>query len=65
MKNGFISFVIPGHGNPMSALARQLQSRNMMSLSRLGGNEGRRFAFGVVTPNTAIGLQRQRHEPLG
>jgi len=28
MKIGFISFPIPGHFNPMSALARQLQSRN-------------------------------------
>jgi UDP:flavonoid glycosyltransferase YjiC (YdhE family) len=28
MKIGFISFAIPGHFNPMSALARQLQSRN-------------------------------------
>jgi hypothetical protein len=37
MKIGFISFAIPGHFNPMSALARQLQSRNhdvvMLSLS--------------------------------
>jgi zeaxanthin glucosyltransferase len=37
MKIGFISFAIPGHFNPMSALARQLQSRNhdvvMFSLS--------------------------------
>jgi UDP:flavonoid glycosyltransferase YjiC (YdhE family) len=28
MKIGFISFAVPGHFNPMSALARQLQSRN-------------------------------------
>jgi len=28
MKIGFISFPVPGHFNPMSALARQLQSRN-------------------------------------
>jgi zeaxanthin glucosyltransferase len=28
MKIGFISFAIPGHFNPMSALARQLQARN-------------------------------------
>jgi len=28
MKIGFISFAIPGHFNPLSALARQLQSRN-------------------------------------
>src|SRR5260221_2440402 len=28
MKIGFISFAIPGHFNPMSALARQLQSRH-------------------------------------
>ena len=28
MKIGFISFPAPGHFNPMSALARQLQSRN-------------------------------------
>jgi zeaxanthin glucosyltransferase len=28
MKIGFISFPIPGHFNPMGALARQLQSRN-------------------------------------
>jgi UDP:flavonoid glycosyltransferase YjiC (YdhE family) len=27
MKIGFISFPVPGHFNPMSALARQLQSR--------------------------------------
>ena len=37
MKIGFISLAIPGHFNPMSALARQLQSRNhdvvMFSLS--------------------------------
>jgi zeaxanthin glucosyltransferase len=28
MKIGFISFAVPGHFNPMSALARQLHSRN-------------------------------------
>jgi len=28
MKIGFISFPVPGHFNPMSAVARQLQSRN-------------------------------------
>jgi len=28
MKIGFVSFPVPGHFNPMSALARQLQSRN-------------------------------------
>ena len=28
MKIGFISFPVPGHFNPMSALARQLQSRS-------------------------------------
>jgi zeaxanthin glucosyltransferase len=28
MKIGFISFAVPDHFNPMSALARQLQSRN-------------------------------------
>jgi zeaxanthin glucosyltransferase len=28
MKIGFISLAVPGHFNPMSALARQLQSRN-------------------------------------
>jgi zeaxanthin glucosyltransferase len=28
MKIGFLSFPVPGHFNPMSALARQLQSRN-------------------------------------
>jgi MGT family glycosyltransferase len=37
MKIGFITFPIPGHFNPMSVLARQLQSRNhdvvMLSLS--------------------------------
>jgi zeaxanthin glucosyltransferase len=37
MKIGFISLPVPGHFNPMSALARQLQSRNhdvvMLSLS--------------------------------
>ena len=37
MKIGFISPCVPGHFNPMSAVARQLQSRNhdvvMLSLS--------------------------------
>jgi zeaxanthin glucosyltransferase len=37
MKVGFISLPVPGHFNPMSAVARQLQSRNhdvvMLSLS--------------------------------
>src|ERR1700738_4005624 len=37
MKIGFISPLVPGHFNPMSAVARQLQSRNhdvvMLSLS--------------------------------
>jgi len=28
MKIGFISLSVPGHFNPMSAVARQLQSRN-------------------------------------
>jgi zeaxanthin glucosyltransferase len=28
MKIGFLSLPVPGHFNPMSALARQLQSRN-------------------------------------
>jgi zeaxanthin glucosyltransferase len=28
MKIGFVSLPVPGHFNPMSALARQLQSRN-------------------------------------
>src|SRR3977135_1696665 len=28
MKIGFISLAVPGHFNPMSAVARQLQSRN-------------------------------------
>jgi hypothetical protein len=32
----------------MSALARQLQSRNMMSLCRLGGNVARLFSFGAT-----------------
>jgi MGT family glycosyltransferase len=37
MKIGFVSLAVPGHFNPMSAVARQLQSRNhdvvMLSLS--------------------------------
>jgi len=37
MKIGFINLSVPGHFNPMSAVARQLQSRNhdvvMLSLS--------------------------------
>jgi len=28
MKIGFISLPVPGHFNPMSAVARELQSRN-------------------------------------
>jgi UDP:flavonoid glycosyltransferase YjiC (YdhE family) len=37
MKIGFIGLLVPGHFNPMSAVARQLQSREqdvvMLSLS--------------------------------
>jgi zeaxanthin glucosyltransferase len=54
MKMGFISFAVPGHFNPMSALARQLQSRNhdvvMFSLP-----VGESFARAADLPFVAFG----------
>lgn len=50
MKIGFISLSVPGHFNPMSAVARQLQSRDVLSI----GNVLRPEQIGPVPKNAIV-----------